>query len=78
MSQVFNNRQLPDYVIAKSGLWKELFMGLFDKFKKKNNGLTIEEIISNDYEQEYFEECKYIWKNYVPSRGQANSLQEAE
>ena len=50
-------------------------MGLFDKFKKKNNGLTIEEIISNDYEQEYFEECKYIWKNYVPSRGWANGLQ---
>ena len=55
-------------------LRKRLFMGLFDKFRKKNSGLTIEEIISNDYEQEYFEECKYIWKNYVPSNGQANSL----
>ena len=50
-------------------------MGLFDKFRKKNSGLTIEEIISNDYEQEYFDECKYIWKNYVPSKGQADSLQ---
>lgn len=50
-------------------------MGLFDKFRKKNNGLTIEEIISNDYEQEYFDECKYIWKNYVSSKGQADSLQ---
>ena len=50
-------------------------MGLFDKFRKRNSGLTIEEIISNDYEQEYFDECKYIWKNYVPSKGQADSLQ---
>ena len=50
-------------------------MVLFDKFRKKNSGLTIEEIIANDYEQEYFDECKYIWKNYVPSKGQADSLQ---
>lgn len=39
-------------------------MGLFDVFKKKEN-----------YEQKYFEQCKYIWKNYVPKRGQADSLQ---
>ena len=31
-------------------------MGLFDKFKKKNNSLTIEEIISKDYNQKYFDE----------------------
>lgn len=43
-------------------------MGLFDKFRKKNSGLTIEEIISNDYEQEYFDECKYIWKIMFPQR----------
>ena len=30
-------------------------MGLFDKFRKKNSGLTIEEIIANDYEQKYFD-----------------------
>ena len=50
-------------------------MGLFDKFKKKSNSLTIEEIISKDYNQKYFDECKYIWKNYVPKRGQATNLQ---
>lgn len=50
-------------------------MGLFDKIKKKSNSLTIEEIISKDYNQKYFDECKYIWKNYVPKRGQADNLQ---
>lgn len=43
-------------------------MGLFDKFRKKNSGLTIEEIIANDYEQEYFDECKTIfYKGIMPS-----------
>lgn len=50
-------------------------MGLFDKLKKKSSILTIEEIIAKDYNQKYFEECKYIWKNYVPKKGQANNLQ---
>ena len=50
-------------------------MGLFDKLKKKNNSLAIEEIASKDYNQIYFEECKYIWKNYVPKNGQATNLQ---
>ena len=35
-------------------------MGIFDKFKKKSTSITIEEIISKEYNQKYFEECKYI------------------
>lgn len=50
-------------------------MRIFNKSRKKNSGLTIEEIISKDYKQKYFNECKYIWKNYVPKEGQANNLQ---
>lgn len=50
-------------------------MGIFDKLRKKNNALTIQEIISKEYKQEYLDECKYIWKNYVPKAGQADNLQ---
>ena len=50
-------------------------MGLFDKFKKKKDCLTIDEIIGKKYEYQYFDECKYIWKNYVPKTGQADNLQ---
>ena len=50
-------------------------MGIFDKFKRKSSGLTIEEIMAKDYNYKYFDECKYIWRNYVPERGQANNLQ---
>lgn len=50
-------------------------MGIFDKLRKKNKTLTIQEIIAKDYKQKYFDECKYIWKNYVPTSGQANNLQ---
>ena len=50
-------------------------MGLFDKFKKKSSSITIEEIISKEYNQKYFNECKYIWQQYVPKNGQANNLQ---
>lgn len=35
-------------------------MGISDKLRKKNNDLTIQEIISKNYEQKYFDECKYI------------------
>ena len=52
-----------------------MVMGIFDKLRSKNSGLTIKEIISRDYEQAYFNECKYIWKNYVPKEGQADNLQ---
>lgn len=50
-------------------------MGLFDIFKKKKNDISIETIISSEYRQIYFDECKYIWKNYVPKNGQSNCLQ---
>lgn len=50
-------------------------MGLFDKFKNKSSSITIEEIISKEYNQKYFNECKYIWQQYVPKNGQANNLQ---
>lgn len=52
-------------------------MGIFDKFRKKNSDPTIEEIISRykNYQQKYFDECQYIWTNYVPAAGQADNLQ---
>lgn len=37
--------------------------------------MTIGAIIGKEYEQQYFDECKYIWKNYVPQAGQAHNLQ---
>lgn len=37
--------------------------------------MTIGAIIGEEYEQQYFDECKYIWKNYVPQAGQADNLQ---
>ena len=49
-------------------------MGLFDKLKREKNNLTIGAIIGKEYEQQYFDECKYIWKNYVPQAGQADKL----
>lgn len=27
------------------------------------------------FEQQYFEECKFIWQNFVPKSGQARNLQ---
>lgn len=50
-------------------------MGLFDKLKREKNNLTIGAIIGKEYEQQYFDECKYIWKNYVPQAGQEHNLQ---
>lgn len=53
-------------------------MGLFDKLKREKrakNELTIHARIGKDYEQQYFDECKYIWKKYVPQVGQADNLQ---
>ncbi len=46
-----------------------MIMGIFSKLKHKNSELTIQNIISKEYEQKYFNECKYIWKNYVPQKG---------
>lgn len=48
-------------------------MKLFS-FKKKKN-ISLEEILSKEYEQKYFNECKFIWKNYVPKKGQSQVLQ---
>ena len=50
-------------------------MGLFDKLKRGKSNLTMDAIICEEYEQQYFDECKYIWKNYVPQAGQADNLQ---
>lgn len=50
-------------------------MGIFSKSKKKSGSITIEDIISKSYNQKYFNECKYIWKNYVPKSGQSKNLQ---
>ena len=50
-------------------------MGLFDKLKRKTSNNLILDIMASDYKQKFFNECKYIWKNYVPKNGQANNLQ---
>lgn len=51
-------------------------MGLFDIFKKKKEPqITLKDLIVSDYEQKYMEECKFIWKNYVPEKGQSEVLQ---
>ena len=50
-------------------------MGIFDKFKKKESNISIEQLKNEQYEQEYFETCKFIWKNYVPKSGQSTVLQ---
>ena len=31
-----------------------------------SNSDLINELISKEFEQQYFEECKHIWQNYVP------------
>ncbi len=50
-------------------------MEIFSKQQQENNVLTIQKIMSEDYQQKYFDECKFIWKNYVPKSGQADNLQ---
>lgn len=54
---------------------KDMIMGILDILQKKNNKRTIQDIISQEYKQKYFDECKFIWKNYVPKNGQATTLQ---
>jgi len=60
-----------------SALYKEKkrnrIMGIFDKFK--NNDVDIEKLSSEKSEKQYFDQCKFIWKNYVPQSGQATILQ---
>lgn len=50
-------------------------MGIFDKFKKSEINVSLEQLKNEQYEQEYFEACKFIWKNYVPKSGQSTVLQ---
>ncbi len=50
-------------------------MGIFSRFKKSNNNISITQLIDETYKQKYFDECKFIWKNYVPKNGQATALQ---
>lgn len=50
-------------------------MGLFDRFQKRTDVIAIEQLIREPYEQTYLNECKFIWKNYVPKRGQSDVLQ---
>lgn len=40
-----------------------------------NNPVSIEDLIATQYEQRYFDECKFIWQNYVPKKGKAHNLQ---
>lgn len=49
-------------------------MGFFHK-NKRNADNKIEKLMSDEYTQTYFNECKYIWKNYVPKNGRADCLQ---
>lgn len=37
--------------------------------------MRIEDLIAQEYEQKYFDECRYIWQRYVPRRGQSKTLQ---
>ena len=48
---------------------------MFEKFFKSKSKITIESLMAEDYQQRYFEECKFIWKNYVPQSGQSGVLQ---
>lgn len=53
----------------------QVAMKLFDKLKKSKSTITLEQILKEPYEQKYFNECKFIWKNFVPKSGQATVLQ---
>lgn len=40
-----------------------------------SNSDLINELISKEFEQQYFKEGKHIWQNYVPLKGKSNCLQ---
>jgi len=40
-----------------------------------SSDVSINDLMRKEYEQRYFDECKYIWQNYVPKKGQARNLQ---
>lgn len=48
---------------------------MFEKFRKPTNKNTLEILMNEQYNQQYFEECKYIWHNYVPKNGVSYVLQ---
>ena len=48
---------------------------MFGKFRKSKDNTTIEDLINEEYNQQYFEECKYIWQNYVPKNGRSYVMQ---
>ena len=51
-------------------------MGLFDTFKRKQEApVSAAALIGQPFPQQYFDECKYIWKQLVPPSGQADTLQ---
>lgn len=50
-------------------------MAFFDRLFKKKTRIRLEDLMAAEYEMQYYEECRYIWKNYVPERGQAKTLQ---
>lgn len=50
-------------------------MGLFDRFKKTDKNISLTNLINEPYEQKYFDECKFIWKSYVPKNGYSTVLQ---
>lgn len=50
-------------------------MKFFDKLRKSKSAITLEQIMHEPYEQKYYNECKFIWKNFVPKSGQAEVLQ---
>lgn len=50
-------------------------MKLFDRLKKPKSTIALEQIMQEPYKQKYYNECKFIWKNFVPQSGQATVLQ---
>lgn len=50
-------------------------MRLLDAFKECKNIALAEKLCTEKYDQQYFEECRIIWRNFVPKSGQADSLQ---
>lgn len=50
-------------------------MGIFDRFNKPKNSITLDQLMQENYEQKHFKECKDIWQKYVPKQGQSNVLQ---
>lgn len=56
-----------------------LIILLFTNVKINNSNniykVNINDLINKDYKQKYLKECKYIWKEYVPEKGDSEYLQ---